>query len=70
MQDRIIQEPPFAKLDRVITLGEAAAIAGVSLWTLKRRSDAGKLKILRLSPRRIGVRLSEIERYLTSIESA
>ena len=50
--------------DRVALLSEAAKILGISKWTLKRQADAGKIAILKLSPRRLGVRMSEIERYL------
>jgi hypothetical protein len=32
--------------------------------TLLRQSEAGKIKILKLSPRRLGIRMSEINRYL------
>lgn len=52
--------------DRVAMLNEAAAILGISKWTLKRQGDAGKITILKLSPRRLGIRMSEIERYLSS----
>ncbi len=54
----------FAPYDRVALLPEAAAILGVSTWTLKRLAKQEKITILRLSPRRLGIRLSELERYL------
>lgn len=50
--------------DRVIPVSEAARIAGVSPSTLKRRAIAGELTIIRLSPRRIGVRTVELARWL------
>jgi hypothetical protein len=50
--------------DRVVPLGEAAAIGGISASTLKRRAAAGDLKLIRMSPRRVGVRLSELNRWL------
>lgn len=50
--------------DHVISVPEAAAIAGLSTDTLKRRAKAGDLKILKLSTRRLGVRLSELNRWL------
>ncbi len=62
------QRSPFPTLDRVINLHEAAVIIGVSAWTLKRRAKAGELTILKLSPRRLGIRLSEIQRYLETRE--
>ena len=52
--------------DRVISLPEAAARAGVSVATLKRCGKRGELKVLRLSPRRIGIRLSDLEAFLAS----
>jgi excisionase family DNA binding protein len=51
-------------IDRVITLDEAAAIAGVSSWTLKRENKRGALRFVRPSPRRVGIRRSELERWL------
>jgi excisionase family DNA binding protein len=50
--------------DRVITLDEAAVIAGVSASTLKRANKRGTLKLVRPSPRRVGVRRSELARWL------
>jgi hypothetical protein len=38
------------------------------LDTVRRRVAAGELKVVRLSPRRIGVRASEEERYLSERE--
>ena len=40
--------------DRMITVHEAAVRAGVSVSTLKRCNSRGELKILKLSPRRLG----------------
>lgn len=50
--------------DKVVTIHEAAVISGVSASTLKRLGRAGRLKVLRLSPRRIGIRLSDLRRWL------
>jgi hypothetical protein len=49
---------------RVLQLSEAATIAGVSPSTLKRRGQAGALKITRLSPRRIGIRADHLREWL------
>jgi excisionase family DNA binding protein len=54
--------PPPA--DRVLTLPEAAAHVGVSPDTLRRCAQRGELKILQLSPRRVGIRLSDLKAYL------
>jgi hypothetical protein len=50
--------------DKVVTINEAAVISGVSASTLKRQAKAEKLRILRLSPRRIGIRLSDLRCWL------
>jgi hypothetical protein len=52
--------------DRVITVAEAALRTGCSIATLKRCAKRGELKILKLSPRRIGVRLSDLKSFLDS----
>jgi hypothetical protein len=41
---------------------------GVSLDTVRRRIEARELAIVRLSPRRIGIRTSEAQRYLQERE--
>jgi hypothetical protein len=56
--------PGTALNDRVISLVEAAAISGLSPDTLKRCNRRGELEILRLSPRRIGVRLSHLWAFI------
>jgi excisionase family DNA binding protein len=56
--------PPFD--DRVVSLPEAAHIVGVSKDTLRRCAKRGELRILQLSPRRRGVRLSDLKLYLES----
>jgi predicted DNA-binding transcriptional regulator AlpA len=61
------QNPPLPFLssaDKVISMHEAAAMSGVSASTLKRRARAGELKVLKLSPRRVGIRLSDFHRWL------
>jgi hypothetical protein len=52
--------------NRVVTLAEAALRAGVSLATMRRCRDRGEIRVLQLSPRRIGVRLSDLEAFLAS----
>jgi predicted site-specific integrase-resolvase len=49
---------------RVLNINEAAMIAGVSPSTLKRRGQAGELKITRLSPRRMGIRADHLSAWL------
>ena len=52
--------------DRVVSIHEAAAKAGVSPATLKRCSERGEIQILKLSPRRVGIRLSRLNAWLDS----
>jgi len=56
--------------DPIRNLRELASRWGVSMDTVRRRVAAGELKVVRLSPRRIGVRASEEERYLREREGA
>jgi len=60
--DQLPQYPPF--LDKVISLPEAAHIAGVSPDTLRRCHKRQELKIIKLSPRRVGVRLSDLRAFI------
>ena len=53
-----------AGTDKVLSFDEAAAMSGLSASTLKRRARAGDLRMLKLSPRRIGIRLSDFHRWL------
>ena len=63
----VSQQTAVSGLDdmRVISLKDSAQIAGVSLATLRRRIDAGDgPAIVRMSPRRIGVRAGELRKWL------
>ena len=55
---------PTETIDRVISLGEAAHLAGVSADTLRRCHQRKEIKIIKLSPRRIGVRLSDLQAFI------
>jgi predicted DNA-binding transcriptional regulator AlpA len=51
--------------DRVLTIGEWAAAVGLSLSTARRRiADGTGPRFVRLSTRRIGVRVSDHKRWL------
>jgi hypothetical protein len=50
--------------DRIVPLPEASAITGVSVDTLKRLHKRKELEIIRLSPRRIGIRLSALWAFI------
>ena len=49
---------------RALTLREAAGVLGVSMATLYRMIDAGKLRVVHLAPRTPRVPVAEIERLL------
>ena len=48
----------------ILTQREIAKRWRVSLDTVRRRCAAGELRVVRVSPRRIGILASEEERYL------
>ena len=50
--------------DRVIPLPEASMITGLSIDTLKRCGARNEIKILKLSPRRVGIRLSDLQAFV------
>jgi len=52
--------------DRVISIKEASVRSNLSVPTLKRCAKRRELQILKLSPRRIGVRLSDLKLFLDS----
>lgn len=51
-------------LDPVMSLKDTAALLGCHPDTVRTRGREGKIKILRMSPRRLGVHVSEIRRFL------
>lgn len=53
-------------VDPMILIQQAADIAGVHRETLKNEARRGQLKLFRISQRKIGVRQSELERYLSA----
>jgi hypothetical protein len=53
-------------IDPMILIQEAAHIAGVHRETLKNEARRGNLKLFRISQRKIGVRQSELNRYLSA----
>jgi prophage regulatory protein len=56
------------KDDRVVREVEAARICGFSIYTLRRRiKDGTGPKRIRLSPKRIGYRLSDLHNWLDSM---
>ena len=58
------QVSPHPITDRVVSLAEAAVISGLSPYTLKRCHARGEIKIVKLSPRRIGIRLSDLHAFI------
>jgi hypothetical protein len=66
---------PFTKrspapiVDPVVRLIDASVAVGVSLCTLKRLAEREEIKIIILSPRRLGIRASELNRFLETREA-
>jgi excisionase family DNA binding protein len=58
--------PSSTSDDRVATLNEAAVYTGISISSLRRAAKRGELRILRLSPRRVGIRLADLRAFLDS----
>jgi excisionase family DNA binding protein len=56
--------------DHLISIGQAAAYAGVSTKTLRRRIADGTIPAVRLGPRAIRVRPGDIEAALRPIPTA
>jgi predicted DNA-binding transcriptional regulator AlpA len=56
--------------DRVLSMQEAATLAGVAPRTFQRIRERGEIRIIKLSQRRIGVRLSDLQRWIDSREVA
>jgi len=62
---------PSAEIDPVLPIHDAAILAGnVHRCTLRRCANRGELQLIRVSPRRIGVRKSELLRWLDSRAAA
>lgn len=57
-------------LDRIISLSESAERLGVSISNIQRMRARGEIKVLQISPRRVGVRVSELVRVQNSLKEA
>ena len=55
-------------IDPVLSDHVCASAAGISIWTWKGIVKKGLVRRVQMSPRRVGVRRSELERYLKSCE--
>ena len=65
MSTPIPQISPYPiAVDRVVSLTEASVITGLSSDTLKRCGARNEIKILKLSPRRVGIRLSDLQAFV------
>jgi len=60
------RDQPELASDPVVTRAELCAMAKVSQDTIRRAVKSKKLTMLKLSPRRVGFRRSEVERWLNS----
>jgi hypothetical protein len=57
-------------LDPVVSLKNAAALLGCHPDTIRNREREGRIRILRMSPRRLGVHVSEIRRFMAACAEA
>lgn len=55
---------PDPTLDPIASQIEAARVLGISVDTLRNLRKTGKLKAVQVSARRVGVRHSELNRYI------
>jgi hypothetical protein len=56
-------EPTYLS-DRIISLAEASVISGLSVDTLRRCHEREELRIIKLSPRRVGIRLTTLWAFI------
>jgi predicted DNA-binding transcriptional regulator AlpA len=56
--------------DRMLSYPEAEALSSVSRDTLRREALVGRLKIIKLSARRCGIRKSELDRWIAARSAA
>jgi excisionase family DNA binding protein len=59
MEDQRIRIPPDMAGDRMLSVQQIAELDGISEDTVRREIAKGKLKAVKLSARRIGVRTSD-----------
>ena len=58
--------PASIDIDRVAPMREAAYLTGLCERSLDNAAARGEIKIIKLSPRRRGIRMSEIARFIDS----
>ena len=63
------QTSPYG-VDPLLTISEFAKRIRVSVFTVRRAIRRGELRVIRVTPRRYVIRLSEGERYLVAREAA
>jgi excisionase family DNA binding protein len=62
------QAPEFT--DRILSPAEVGEITGLGRSTIERARKDGELKFIQLTPRRVGLRASELQRWLNTREHA
>ena len=63
------QRPPEF-IDRILSPAEVMTVTGLGRSTIERARRDGELKFIQLTPRRVGLRMSELEAWLASREPA
>lgn len=62
--------PLGASIDHLLSPRDAARILGTSRMTVYRMVGRGELRLVRITTRRVGIRRSELERFIASREVA
>lgn len=70
MSPRPLRPRCLDDIDTVLSKPSAALALDISLDTLERIIARGELRLIRITPRRVGIRRSELERYIASRETA
>ena len=61
---------PAEFMDRILSPAEVMEVTGLGRSTIERARKDGELRFIQLTPRRVGLRMSELEKWLASRELA
>jgi excisionase family DNA binding protein len=63
---KVVHAPDTLKMDRALSVAQTADLLSLSTRTVSRLIATGDIRALKLSERRTGILVSEIERYLST----
>jgi excisionase family DNA binding protein len=58
------QKKNQAEIERLLTIDEACEVLNISRTTFNRMKKKGQIKIVKIGPRRLGVKPEELRRYI------